>query len=229
MTIELPSPLAEYAPDGVLTPRRIRQFILDMAKRRQRPGTGSSREFMLQRTADIKWPDFRETLRNYRWVVVGGVATRAFMPERVTKDLDILVHARDGEDVIVELENIGYQRISRLAVPGALMRSPDGVEVDVIFGNYVWLDEALDNPTTDPAGLPVLDLPFLIAMKMDSGRVRDLGDVTTMIGWNSESEINRVREVIKRYFPDELPDLESMILLGQLESQIVDEEPDEQL
>ena len=37
------------------------------------------------------WPDLRQVLTGIPWVVVGGVATRAYMPERATKDLDILV------------------------------------------------------------------------------------------------------------------------------------------
>ena len=37
------------------------------------------------------WPDLRKILKGILWVIIGGVATRAYMPERMTKDLDILV------------------------------------------------------------------------------------------------------------------------------------------
>ena len=45
----------------------------------------------------ITWPDLRIVLQGIRWAVVGAVATRAYMPERMTRDLDILVHYRDGD------------------------------------------------------------------------------------------------------------------------------------
>ena len=82
------------------------------------------------------WPDLRPILRGIDWVIVGGVATRAYMPERMTKDMDILVHQSDGEAVVAKLEEAGYQIISRLAIPGDAMRSPEGMEIDVIFGNH---------------------------------------------------------------------------------------------
>ena len=111
------------------------------------------------------WPDLRSVLKGIKWVVVGGVATRAYMPERSTKDLDILVHQKDSDKVVERLENGGYTKISPLAVPGFLFFSPDKVEIDVLFGSYAWLDEALSHPNYDKAGFPVLALPYLILMK----------------------------------------------------------------
>ena len=46
------------------------------------------------------WPDLRELLGGLDWVIVGGVATRAYMPERMTNDLDILIRASDGPAVL---------------------------------------------------------------------------------------------------------------------------------
>ncbi len=101
-------------------------------------------------------------------MIVGAVATRAYMPERAIKDLDILVHGDDSDEVIERLETAGYVRISWLAVPGYLMCSPDGVEIDVIFGEYPWLDDVLAQRRKDPAGFPVLDLPYLVLMKTET-------------------------------------------------------------
>ncbi len=82
------------------------------------------------------WPDLRPILRGIKWAIADGVATRAYMPERMTKDLDILVHQSDGETVIKRLEQAGYRIAPQLAVPGYLMLSPDGTELDILFGNY---------------------------------------------------------------------------------------------
>jgi hypothetical protein len=43
------------------------------------------------------WPDLRPFLRGIDWVLIGGVATRAYMPERATRDMDILVHLHRQE------------------------------------------------------------------------------------------------------------------------------------
>ena len=165
------------------------------------------------------WPDLRPVLTGIPWVVVGGVATRAYMPERATKDLDILVRLQDEAEVQARLMSAGYKIVSRLAVPGFLVCGPDGAEIDVILGSYPWLTEALKRVQHDPAGYPVLDLPYLVIMKMISSRGRDVGDVTTMLGLASDTELARVRQVVARYTPDDLADLESLIFLGRFEMQ----------
>jgi hypothetical protein len=82
--------------------------MIDMSLRRQKPGTDSSYEFMLRRTAMYSWPDLRPILRGIDWVLIGGVATRAYMLERTTKDMDVLVCHSDGDEVIARLQEAGY-------------------------------------------------------------------------------------------------------------------------
>jgi len=169
----------------------------------------------------ITWPDLRPVLRDIPWAVVGGVATRAYMPERGTKDLDVLVRHDDGDEVWERLEAAGYKFITPLAIPGFLVRSPEGIEVDVILGDYPWLEEALAHLRQDPAGFPVLDLPYLVIMKIAASRGRDFGDLTTMLGLASDEELERVRAAVARHAPDAADDLESLIYLGKVEMQDV--------
>jgi hypothetical protein len=166
------------------------------------------------------WPDFRSIFSGLDWVIIGGVATRAYMPERLTKDLDILVRAADGPEVIERLKQAGYNAVSRLAVPGYLMRSPDGIEVGVLFGRYPWLAEAFAQVRYDQAGYPVISLPFLILLKLAANRGRDVGDMTTMLGWASAEDLNQVRAVVARYSPEDSADLESLIFIGQKEREL---------
>ncbi len=217
--MSIPPAIAAIAPDGQLTPAQRRRILIDIARRRIRPGTGSALEFLRRRTAMIPWPDLRPVLQGIPWAIVGAVATRAYMPERATKDLDILVRREDGDEVRERLESAGYQVVTPLAIPGYLFRSPDGVEVDVILGDYPWLDEALAQPRQDPAGYPVLDLPYLVLMKMESSRGRDVGDLATMLGLASDEELARVRAVVARHAPTEMDDVESLIYLGRFEVQ----------
>jgi len=215
--MKIPPAIAVVAPDGKLTPAQRRRILIDICRRHIKPGTGSGSEFLQRRTAMNPWPDLQPILQGIPWVIVGGVATRAYMPERATKDLDILVHRRDGDEVIERLETAGYMCLSRLAVPGYLLRSPDGVDVDVIFGEYSWLDEALSHPRRDAAGYPVLDLPYLVVMKTEASRGRDFGDLTTMFSFASKEDLARVRAIVKRYAPYLVDDVESLIYLGQFE------------
>ena len=218
--VRIPPAIAKIAPDGNLTPRQKRQFMIEMTLRRVRPGTGSSHEFMRRRPALHPWPDLRSILQGIDWFLIGGVATRAYMPERVTNDMDILVRHTDGEKVIERLKKAGYTVVSKLAIPGYLLRSPEGVDLDVLFGKYRWLDEALAHPEQDGASYPVIGLPFLVILKMAANRGRDFGDLTTMLGWASDEALARVREVVARYNPEDSGDLESLIFIGKKEQEI---------
>lgn len=215
--MEIPPAIAAIAPDGRLTPAQRRRFMIDFCLRRIQPGTGSAPEFLQRRTAMNPWPDLRPVLKGIPWAIAGGVATRAYMPERGTKDLDILIRCQDDGKVRKRLQEAGFRHVSDLAVPGFLVQSPEGVDVDVILGNSSWLDEALAYPQQDAAGYPVLDLPYLVLMKMASSRIQDTADITRMLGLASDEELARVREAVARYTPEEAEDLESLIYLGQME------------
>lgn len=166
------------------------------------------------------WPDLRPVLQGIDWALVGGVATRAYMPERMTRGRDIIIRQGDGAAVLAKLEQAGYQITSRLAIPGYALRSPEGIEVDVILGNYAWLNEALTHTRQDAAGYPVIGLPYLILLKMDAQRAQDWADVSRMLGLASDAELDEVRAVVARYAPDDSEDLESLIFIGRKEREI---------
>ena len=65
------------------------------------------------------FPDLRNVLQDIDWLAVGAVAARAYMPERTTQDLDILVRAADEARVAARLEAAGYERVAELGIPGA--------------------------------------------------------------------------------------------------------------
>ena len=100
------------------------------------------------------------------------------------------------------------------------MLAPDGTELDIIFGRYRWLKDALNHPKTDPAGYPVVALPYLVLLKMEAQRPQDWADVSRMLGWASDSDLNDVRDVVKKYTPEDSEDLESLIFIGKKEQEI---------
>ncbi|NHZ72351.1 MAG: hypothetical protein GWP17_04625 [Aquificales bacterium] len=163
------------------------------------------------------WPDLREIMHSIDWVIVGGVATRAYMPERMTKDLHILIQAADETAVLSRLQTAGYEIVQPLAIAGYVLQSAEGVEIDLLLGSQPWLEEALAHPELDPAGYPVLGFPYLILMKMNASRGRDFGDITTMLGWAEPETLDKVRTVVATYSPQDSKDLESLIFIGQQE------------
>jgi hypothetical protein len=72
----------------------------------------------------------------------------------------------------------------------------------------------------DPAGYPVISLPYLILLKMGAQRAQDWADVSRMLGWASNADLDEVRAVVKQYAPEDLEDLESLIFIGKKEQEI---------
>ncbi len=163
------------------------------------------------------WPNLHPILEGIHWAVAGGVATRAYMPERMTQDLDIVIRRQDCGEVWGRFRDAGYTVAEALDAPYFVARTADGVEIDVICAAFPWLEEALAAPRQDPAGFPVLDLPYLILMKLLANRGVDLGDMTRMLGLAGEADLARVRAAISTFSPEDAEDLETLILLGKRE------------
>jgi hypothetical protein len=200
-------------------PQAKRRLFLDIARRRAHPGSGSAFFFLEQRMATNRWPDLTSVLEDIPWAVVGGVATRAYMPERATQDIDILIAQKDTEKTHACLRSAGFVYLQDLSIGGTVWRAPDGILLDLIESPEPWIKEALSQPGRDPQGLPVLSLPYLVLMKVQSGRTQDLADVTRMLGLASDEQRQATREVFSRWQPDAVEDLESMIILGELEKE----------
>ncbi len=201
--------------------RKTRRLLIDIAQRRQRPGSGSSVAFLRSRSARLQWPDLSELLDPLPWAVAGAVATRAYMPERVTLDLDVVVLARDGSVIASRLSEAGYRLNAPPAIGGSRWVSPQGTQVDIIEGREPWWPEALAQARSnlDLQGLPVLPLSYLVLMKLQASRVQDVADVTRMLGQASDEALAAVRAVVARHGPDLAGDVESLIALGRLELQ----------
>jgi len=142
------------------------------------------------------------------------------MPERATADLDILIAAEDAGAVRGRLKQAGYQYMQELTVGGSVWRSPEGVEVNVLESSEPWVLQALveAQQNLDLQGLPILPLSYLILIKLQSGRVQDIADITRMLGQAGEDQLNEVRRVAQTFQPDSVEDLETLIALGQMES-----------
>lgn len=157
-------------------------------------------------------------LRRHRFVVVGGIATRLYMPKRQTDDFDILIRATDREGAREELRAAGATYVGELRIPESSWKLPDGMDLDVLESNAAWIDQALEGPNVEQAtGLPIIALPYLVLMKLDAGRVQDLADVSRMLGGADERAVSEVRAAVGRFLPDASEDFEGLVALGRLE------------
>jgi hypothetical protein len=213
----VPEAIKRVAPDGKPTPRQRRRILIDIGLRRIKPGTRSSTEFFRERSAMHTWPDLNKIFEDIPWAVTGGVATRAYMPERATNDIDVVIRRQDCHIAWNRFREAGFSVASRLDAPYFVARAIDTPEVDVICVDSTWIEKALAEPNYDKAGFPVLSLPFLIIMKLMANRGVDIGDMTRMLGLASEEQLDRVREAVTKYVPQDLDDLEALILLGKME------------
>jgi hypothetical protein len=152
------------------------------------------------------------------FVIIGGLATAVYSPGRLTEDLDILVSTSTAREVRAELERLGAKWLGPLSIGGATYELPSGLTLDVVESAAPWVAAALGSPHRGPSGYPIVALPYLVVLKLDAGRDRDLADIAQMLGRASEQELTTVRQVVAKHLASQVADLESLIQLGQLET-----------
>lgn len=168
----------------------------------------------------MAWTDLAPILKPIPWAVVGAAATRLYMPERVTQDLNVAIRAQDAAQARQKLKTAGLAYQGDLSIGGSTWVTTDGRAIDVIEGHESWWTEALEEAASnrDAQGLPILPLRYLVLMKFQSGRVQDIADITRMLGQADQASLDSVRGLFERYAPSDLADLESLITLGRLEA-----------
>ncbi len=157
--------------------------------------------------------------------IVGGVATRAYSPERKTQDIDILVEHERYHDATKRLEHQGWRKVRDLVFTAGLLGLygsawlKDGQKLDVLATEQPWAEEALSQKAYDQTGLRVIGLPYLVMMKIDSARGIDQGDLTRMLGLLDEAEVERVVAIVERHYgdPHGAQDVRQYAMLGKLE------------
>ncbi|MBI2201726.1 MAG: hypothetical protein HYU43_07270, partial [Armatimonadetes bacterium] len=174
-----------------------REILIDLAGRHQRPGSGSDPSFLLERTACMKFPDLTPILGPIPWAAVGAAATRLYMPERTTKDLDVLIRVANASEARQKLIAADFIYKGELAIGGSSWTTPDGFSVDVLELEDPWTHQAITDAQAnrDPQGLPVIPLPYLSLMKFQAGRVQDIADLARMLGQANEETLAKVRAV----------------------------------
>jgi hypothetical protein len=205
--------------------RDRRRFYLERGLRKRPIGSGSDLDALMQHERAKLCIDMESLFGDVPAVVVGGVATRAYSPERRTEDIDVLVeHARYPE-AGRRLESLGWRSMRELFFPNASLGLygtawlKDGVRLDLISTPQHWAVEALAEEAYDQTGLRVVSLPFLVLMKIDSARGIDQGDLTRMLGRLDEAGIERIVRIVERHHrdPHAAEDVRQYAELGAME------------
>ncbi len=197
----------------------VRRAMIRIALARCKPGSGSSRAFLLTRTTSLCFPDLSHVLGDTPYAVVGAAAVRAYMPERMTSDLDVAISSSDSEEARTRLRAAGYVYGGELAIGGSTWTTPERFPVDVIELDTPYAREAIAaaQRNRDAFGQPVMPLAYLILLKLESGRTQDIADISRMLGQADEAALDAVRRAVMEFSPDAAEDIESLITLGRLE------------
>lgn len=190
--------------------------FLRMALRRAARGTGSSCSFFERRTAMQPIPDLQHMLAPIRWVLIDGLALRAYIPERMTLDIDILIHERNAEVARAAMLKAGYHVTAQLSIGGFSVQGgdPTAPPIDILTRADAWLDTALAQPVADPAGYPVLGRPYLILLKLQAGRTQDLADVQRLLAHVPQPQRKAIRQIVLCYASDLVEDYDSLCTLA---------------
>ena len=197
--------------------REARRRYLAMSERLVKPGSGTHPSVARERTFQYGAPALARHLGDVAYVVVGGLATRLYMQERMTLDADVLVAPSSAAEAETALAKTSCAKIGALAIGGSAWRLPDGSTLDLIVLREPWAEEAVACPVAGEDGLRYIALPFLVLMKLASGRIQDLADITRMLGGASDDSLREVRRTVRQWREQDGDDLESMIRLGKLE------------
>jgi hypothetical protein len=212
-------------PQNFADPAVRRRFYLERGLRRRPIGAGSDLDMLMQLERTRLFVTMESLFGEITVAVVGGVATRAYAPERVTQDLDILVGRDDYDDAVQRLESTGWHRLRELGFPNTMLGlygtawTKDGYKLDLMATGLPWGDEALAEEAFDQTGLRIVAMPYLVLMKVDSARGIDQGDLTRMLGRASAEDVERTVRIVERHHgdPHAAEDVRQYAELGALE------------
>jgi hypothetical protein len=191
--------------------------LIQLALARAGKGSGSNLDLLRERSPDYGTAFSVPDLGEIRYLIVGGLAVSQYMPMRMTLDTDILIAKYDLAETERFLDADGCAKQGDLSIDGGTWRMQTGRLLDVIALDSEWVADALNTPLFTTKGKPYISLPFLVLMKLESGRLQDLADISRMLGFAESGRIEETKRVVAQYRPEDSEGLENMILLGRLE------------
>ena len=151
------------------------------------------------------------------YVIGGGIASAHYQPARFTEDVVLMVLAEEATVVEQALQAAGWSRLGIVSFGGSSWQSAKGELIDLLHApNQSWVTAALDAPVKTSEGLQIIDLPYLIILKLSATRAVDISDIVGMLQHASDDERVRIRQVIETHRSDLLEDFEQFSAIAQL-------------
>src|SRR5438445_201713 len=136
------------------------------------------------------------------FAVAGGFAVIGHGYERFTRDVDLLVYARDLSRAMQALRAAGL-RGGRTPIGAKLRDEHTGVDVDLVGTGFEGDERALARSLRERRLLPVIPVGHLILMKLESGRSKDDADVVELL--KAGASPAAVARYLRRTWPALLP------------------------
>lgn len=155
--------------------------------------------------------DVTKTLSGIPYAIVGGHALALHGHVRNTQDVDLLVNPSDLENAV---EALGGENPTPLTI-GGMSVTVNGIDVDLVSPQEPWVDRAIMTAQGTSYG-PVVSKPFLVLMKLwaSRGAQEDL-DMSYMLRAMSEEEVAETKDLVQKFLPNDVEDLDSLIDFAQ--------------
>lgn len=142
-----------------------------------------------------------------RVALIGGVALQLYGSDRFTTDLDVVASGYPDPNGSLPTKGV-------LTFGGIQSEASNGVPVDLIIRDDErtdLYDAALENAQRLPGvPVPVVTLPYLGAMKLASGRAKDIQDLEFILRSNPKM-FKQIRKLVTKYLGDfEAEELDSI-------------------
>lgn len=102
---------------------------------------------------------------------VESMASAHYQPARFTEAIDLMVLAEEATAVEQALRTAGWSQLGVISFGGSSWQSAKGESIDLLHApDQSWVAAALDAPVKTPEGLQIIDLPYLIILKLSATR-----------------------------------------------------------
>ena len=134
------------------------------------------------------------------FAVAGGFAVIEHGYERFTKDVDLLVLARDLFRAMDTLRAAGFSG-NRTPMGARMKDDRNGVQVDLLGTAFEGDEHALSR--AGHARLTVIPVEHLVLMKLESGRIQDDADIVEVLKAGASSA--KIARYLRETWPELLP------------------------
>ena len=198
-----------------------RRIMLQIATRHMASGGASPREWgSTHKDIDMGGWAAATKVIGVEYAVGGGNAANSYMEPQYTEDLDLVLALADLEAAKTHAQEAGWTKLGPIhldfGMEGSAWATPGGLPVDLLGLPMGWGGDALAAARSNILnGLPTLTRPYIMFCKIIASRLKDMGPLAKMAGGASASELALFRDLVRRWCPDEIDDMNQIILLGQ--------------